>query len=115
MKVIKSILKFFREWDEWWTIPFAIVAFLCSPYLFRIYDSTAGSYDVGILQKVFLAFLILLIANGVAYLMTFLNNRNSYNILDTTENLSAWEKAKIARWRWYSYFFAFILLLAMMK
>jgi hypothetical protein len=112
VKLLKKILK----WDEVWSIPLAAVLFLWSPRLFRWYDETSGSYDVGILQRLFLALIIIIFANGLAYLLTWLNSKEAYKRLDVDNpNLTEWQKESLARVRFYVYFLGYMLLVAMLK
>lgn len=46
-----SLLKLlFKSWGEYVLLIVAVVLFLVSPYIFRWYDPTAGSFDIGVLQ-----------------------------------------------------------------
>jgi len=111
-----KLWKFLKEWDEVWTIPVAVLMLILSPHLFRLYDPTAGSYDVGILQKMFLVFIFLLIGNAFSYIMMRLNNKRQYDRLDELNNeLTQWQHVKLAYFRFYFYLAAFVAMVALMK
>lgn len=106
------------KWNEYITIPIALLLWYLSPYLIHLVDSTAATYDTGIFQIILFAIIQLLIFNGIVWLIIRWTFPGIYKFLDEAlENkilnngsISQWEKCKIVLWVFSIYFIAIVLL-----
>ncbi|WP_143084039.1 hypothetical protein [Flexibacter flexilis] len=73
--LLPRFLRFLALWPDVWAWPFALLAFVISPFVLRAIDPTAGTYDVGIWQAVLMAIAILVVFNGIVWLGVFFNFR----------------------------------------
>ena len=124
MKLIRKILAFLWNWNELISLPLAMVLWYFSADLIRIVDVTAAAYDGGVFQIYLFAFIGLLIANFVTWIMLKINFPGIYHYLDNfleqnlknrvtasgIEPLTTWEKSKIALFLFALYFLGFVLL-----
>lgn len=118
-----KIWKFLLTWHEFISVPLAILLFWFSPYLLRLIDPTAASYDAGILQKLVIALIAVFLFNGFAWFMLKINFPQVYNYFDdffeknlnhfTSSNgvkpLDLWQKSKLTLSLFVLYFLAFLL------
>ena len=94
-KLVFSVAKRLRDWNEFWGIPIALLAFLGFPFLLRLADSTAGSYDLSVLQSLLLGVLAFWFVKGVAWWLLRLDFPEVYRWLDDQlETLFADKKAQ---------------------
>ena len=70
--------------NEFWGIPIAAVLFFLSPLFFRLFDSTAGSYDLAVLQALLFALVAFMFVKGATWLLLRLDFPNLYKFLDDT-------------------------------
>lgn len=119
------IKRFIIIWNEFLTIPLAMILWAWSDDLIRMVDKTAAAYDGAIFQKILFAMIAMLFFNGFAWLMIKINFPRIYEYLDNvfethlddtitnglTNGLSTWEKAKICLWLFSLYFLALVLML----
>ena len=70
------------DWNEFWGIPLAVILFALSPYVFRLYDNTAGEYDLSVLQALLFALVAFLFVKGVTWLLLRMDFPNLYKFLD---------------------------------
>ncbi len=81
-----AIGRFLRAYSEFWSIPMALVLFVGTPPLLRLYDPTAAGYDPGVLQSVTFALAALLLAKGSVWMMLALDFPDVYHYLDHSIN-----------------------------
>lgn len=66
-KILRSILVFLIEWNEFVTVPLSLLLFAVGGMLIRRLDPTAGLYDLGIFQALFFAIAAFLLLHGIAW------------------------------------------------
>ena len=94
-RLVLGIATSLRDWNEFWGIPVALLAFLGFPFLLRLVDSTAGSYDLSVLQSLLLGVLAFWFVKGVAWWLLRLDFPEVYRWLDDQlETLFADKKAQ---------------------
>jgi len=94
-RLVFSVAKWLRDMNEFWGIPVALLAFLGFPFLLRLADSTAGSYDLSVLQSLLLGVLAFWFVKGVAWWLLRLDFPEVYRWLDDQlETLFAEKKAQ---------------------
>ena len=94
-RLVLGIATRLRDWNEFWGIPVALLAFLGFPFLLRLVDSTAGSYDLSVLQSLLLGVLAFWFVKGVAWWLLRLDFPEVYRWLDDQlETLFADKKAQ---------------------
>ena len=94
-RLVFGIATRLRDWNEFWGIPIALLAFLGFPFLLRLVDSTAGSYDLSVLQSLLLGVLAFWFVKGVAWWLLRLDFPEVYRWLDDQlETLFAEKKAQ---------------------
>ena len=81
-KLVFGVAKRLRDWNEFWGIPIALLAFLGLPFLLRLVDSTAGAYDLSVLQSLLLGVLAFWFVKGVAWWLLRLDFPEVYRWLD---------------------------------
>ncbi len=81
-RLVFGVAKRLRDWNEFWGIPIALLAFLGLPFLLRLVDSTAGSYDLSVLQSLLLGVLAFWFVKGVAWWLLRLDFPEVYRWLD---------------------------------
>lgn len=119
--MLRYIKRFFVTWNEFLSIPLAMILWAYSDDLIRLVDKTAAAYDGAIFQKILFSMIAMLFFNGFAWLMIKINFPKVYDYLDnvfesdlekTSHNLlTTWEKAKICLWLFSLYFLALVLML----
>lgn len=126
-----KVKKFISTWNEFYTIPMALVLWYFCPILLRWMDPTAATFDSGVLQTYLLAAIGVLLLNGAAWLMIKVSFPGIYLFLDTMFekevnrdpclnatvserdkmfNLTTWQKCVISLFVLLLYFGAEILL-----
>jgi len=124
MKIIKQILKFLAAWSEIITIPLGILLWYFSPFLLRMLDPTAATYDAGIFQIILFTIIQFFIYSGVVWIYMKITFPNVYKWLDnifaesldlnndigTKEKLTKWQKSQVALWLFSLLFLGIILL-----
>lgn len=94
-RLVVSVASRLRDWNEFWGIPVALLAFLGFPFLLRLVDSTVGSYDLSVLQSLLLGVLAFWFVKGVAWWLLRLDFPEVYRWLDDQlETLFAEKKAE---------------------
>ena len=81
-RLLLGIATRLRDWNEFWGIPVALLAFLGFPFLLRLVDSTVGSYDLSVLQSLLLGVLAFWFVKGVAWWLLRLDFPEVYRWLD---------------------------------
>lgn len=76
--------KILKQWNEFISLPLAIILYFMSPALYRYYDGTAGAFDAGYLHKITLAIVFLLVASGISWLLYRLNFPDLYRYFDNS-------------------------------
>jgi len=117
-KILLSIWKFIINWNEVLTIPIALILWYLSPFLLRMVDPTAATYDYGIFQLILFTLIQFLIYHGVAWLMFKWTWPKMYSFLDNTlegivfgnGSITVWEKIKLVMWIFSLYLGSLILL-----
>jgi hypothetical protein len=67
IEFIKSINRRIKIYPEIWGLPFAIALFFLSSPIIRYFDKTAGVFDIGVLQVIFLLIIITLCINSLSF------------------------------------------------
>ena len=94
-RLVLGIATRLRDWNEFWGIPIALLAFLGFPFLLRLVDSTVGSYDLSVLQSLLLGVLAFWFVKGIAWWLLRLDFPEVYRWLDDQlETLFAEKKAQ---------------------
>ena len=81
-RIVVGVVTRLRDWNEFWGIPVALLAFLGFPFLLRLVDSTVGSYDLSVLQSLLLGVLAFWFVKGVAWWLLRLDFPEVYRWLD---------------------------------
>ncbi len=68
-----SALAFIRLWPDVFGLPLALLVFILSPFVLRSIDSSAGAYDIGILQILLFGAMAMLALNSLVWLGIKLN------------------------------------------
>lgn len=83
MKMLKSLHKFFfKEWNEFISVPLGIALFFLFPYMLRFFDSTTAAYDAGVLHSYIAAVAGMLIIHGFAWLLLKISFPKIYEFFD---------------------------------
>lgn len=70
MDILKTLMDGLRKWKfELLVIPLAVLLFFAAENLIRWFEPTAGTYDAGVLQEMFLAFVKLLSGTLIAWIL----------------------------------------------
>jgi len=64
---MKKLLNIIKLWPELWSLPAVLLLWWLSPWLVLQLDSTAATFDSGILQIFALAIIGTVLANGVVF------------------------------------------------
>ena len=113
--------KFLKTYNEWISLPLAVLLFILAPQIYRLYDPTAGAFDLGYFHSLIFAVIGLNIASGISWLMFKMNFPHLYRFWDDgleallMERHSEWEHRKHAALYsmviYLAYFLAIILLI----
>ena len=103
-KIVKKIWSHLLSWHEYVTIPVALALFYVSPWLLRMIDPNAATYDSGVLQVILFTIIQFLFYNAVAWIVFKLTFPKMYKMLDDEiENkvlnngaITMWEKILIS-------------------
>lgn len=82
MKTLKKIIEFLANWNEFITIPLALLLWYLSPMLLRTLDPTAGVYDAGIFQVILFTVIQFLVYHGVAWIVFKITFPKAYKYFD---------------------------------
>lgn len=106
---MKNALRFLIVWNELWSLPLALILWWASPWLLRLVDPTAGTYDAGIFQIILFTVIQAMVYHAVAWIlikMTFPGvykyidvflERSLFNKWENKENsLTQWQKSKFS-------------------
>ena len=112
---MKQLRNFLRQWNELLSLPVAIILWYFIPYILRWVDPTAGSYDIGILQVLFLATIGLYFGLAIIWLALKLGAPDIYKKLDeclvnNNDELTKWQKIKFSLYYFLGLLFAWVLL-----
>lgn len=118
MKFLKSLAAHVLKWNEYISIPLAILIWWISPVFLHWVDPTASLYDAGIFQVIIFTVIQFLIYHGMVWIMIKISWPGMYNFLDETlegkilnnGSISAWEKCKMVLWIFTLYFAGIIFL-----
>lgn len=118
MKFLKSLAAHVLKWNEYISIPLAILIWWISPVFLHWVDPTASLYDAGIFQVIIFTVIQFLIYHGVVWIMIKASWPGMYHFLDDTleekilnnGSISAWEKCKMVLWIFSLYFAGIIFL-----
>lgn len=101
----KRIVLHILKWNEYFTIPLALIIWILSPYLIRIIDPTASLYDAGIFQIIIFGSISFLFAHGLVWIVFKLTWPQLYDWLDNRIEelvnnglITPYEKLKIILW-----------------
>lgn len=111
---MKKVVQFLRTWNEFLSIPLALLLWFYSPTLLRMVDPTAAAYDSAVLQQVIFAIIAVLIFHGMAWFLLKLTFPEIYRFLDRDfgvyfTNLQGWRKLKLSLLLFSLYFLAFVV------
>jgi hypothetical protein len=81
-EALKAFKKFLIQWNEFITIPLAIVFFWLGGAFIRLVDPTAGLFDGGIFQIVIFAVAAFLFLHGIAWLILKITFPAAFTFLD---------------------------------
>ena len=79
---LKSIYKFFAQWNELITVPFIIALYIFVIPVIRMIDPEAGAYDGGYLLKPVMVVIHFLIYHAVAWVIFKITFPKVFNYLD---------------------------------
>jgi len=111
---MKKLIRFLVVWNEFLSIPLALLLWFYSPTLLRLFDPTAGVYDSAVLQQIIFAIIAVLIFHGLAWFLLKLTFPEIYRFLDDDfeehfSNLQKWQKLKLSLLLFSLYFLAFVV------
>jgi hypothetical protein len=66
-------MKFLKLYNEWLTLPLALVIFFVFPEFIRHFDPSAGAYDAGIFHGAIYAIAVFCLFSGFSWLMMWFN------------------------------------------
>ena len=94
-------MKFFKKWNEFLTIPLALLLWWASIPALRWLDPTSAVYDAGVFQTIIFAIIAVLTFNGFAWLLLKINFPIIYKHLDDNLDkdfkiLPRWQQALYA-------------------
>lgn len=100
LKTFKSIIKFISKWNEFITIPLALVLWYFSPLLLRWFDPTSATYDYGVFQIIIFTIIQFFFYTGVVWIYLKIAFPQMYKHLDDKllEGLTNYEKTKMVVW-----------------
>lgn len=78
----KRVKTFWRRYNEFLVLPLAVALLIISPKFFRWIDPTSASFDLGILQVIFLGLIKVLSASACAWLLLKFSFPSLYRLLD---------------------------------
>ena len=109
---MNKIKEFFKRFPEIYSVPIALVVWIISIPLLRLFDNTSAVYDAGVFQVIIFSVIQLLVYASIAWLVMGLlfGTYRKYLINELKPDfnkLSAWQKLTI------SYFIFFSLLLSL--
>jgi hypothetical protein len=73
---------FIKNYNEWLSLPIAIVVYFAAPGLYRLADPTAGQFDAGYLHALIFAVVAINFSSGISWLMLKLNFPKLYKFWD---------------------------------
>lgn len=83
-----------RAWNEFATIPAGIALFIFAPTLLRSVDSTAATFDVGVLHAPLYALAAFFLLKGVAWLSVKWDFPKLYKYLDDHMEVEVFSKER---------------------
>jgi len=112
---MKKLIKFLTNWNEFLTIPLAIVIWVLSPRVLRWIDPTSATYDAGVLQICVFVVIQFLIYHGVAWLIMKITFPKLYKYVNEMfdvefENISKWQRLKVVLSVFALYLVALVLI-----
>jgi hypothetical protein len=115
----KGILKFLVDWNEVWAIPAAVLVWVVSPNILRWIDPTAGSFDIGYIQKFVLAAVFVLLSSGFSWLGVRMNFKYLFEygnegLEGDLDNITRWQRVLVYLFVPFFYMLCFVLLIAVL-
>jgi len=93
---MKTLFQFLKSWNELLTLPLALLLWWHSGRILRLIDSSAGLYDIGILQAFLLATAGILFGHALIWLIIKISAPEVYSTLDdfisSNPSLTSWQK-----------------------
>lgn len=78
----RRLLHFVADWNEFWGIPIALFLFIVAPQIIRIFDPTAGAYDLSVLQALLFGLAAFMFVKGLVWLLIRMDFPKLYKFLD---------------------------------
>ena len=78
----RRLLQFVADWNEFWGIPLALFLFIVAPQILRIFDPTAGAYDLSVLQALLFGLAAFMFVKGLVWLLIRMDFPKLYKFLD---------------------------------
>lgn len=118
MKFLKHLAAHVLKWNEYISIPLAILIWMLSPIFLHWVDPTASLYDAGIFQVIIFTIIQFLIYHGVVWIMIKASWPGIYHFLDdvleekilVNGSLTPWQKCMMVLWIFTLYFVSIIML-----
>jgi hypothetical protein len=115
--IIIYTYKFFKDWNEFITLPIAILLLIFVAPLIRSLDPTAGVFDMGVLQKPLLVIIYIFFYHAIAWFMLKVTFPNVYKFLSDmfegitsdSQSISTWQKIQVSLCLFFFYFFMLVL------
>lgn len=82
MKLKYRSLKWFKRYNEFFSLIVAVLLYFLSPEMYRYGDSDAGSFDAGYLHTIIFAIVSLNALSGFSWLLMAMNFPKLYKFLD---------------------------------
>ena len=67
-KFTKALKGWIKLWPDFWAIPLVLLGLWISYYAFELLDFSVGTYDVGILQALLIAWVAMVVINTMKFL-----------------------------------------------
>ena len=109
-------MKYLREWNELLTLPVALLLWFFIPKLLYYIDPTAGSYDIGVINRFVLATIGLYIGKTIVWLALKIGAPDVYRVLDNflmtkKHKLNTWQKGIFSLWYYSLLLFCWVIIL----
>jgi len=116
IKWISKMWNWIKNYPEFVTVPIVLFLWLFIPVFLRLFDPSAGGFNVGYLQIPLTSILFVMIFISVSLHMLKLLNGTLYKYLtgkqykNDFENLTSWQRIVLSYSVYFLYFLAFALL-----
>lgn len=74
--------KFIKNYNEWLSLPIAVVIYFMAPGIYRLFDPSAGQFDAGYLHSLIFAAVAINISSGISWFLLKLNFPKLYKFWD---------------------------------